>query len=258
MLHSLQSIQLPKIQSKNADSISHKDILSYDFSSFGSIDLRFGDIVSSTLKCNNILAFSTKQKEIHLYEPNDNDTSSSSYLVAPIRCKANATILRWKPNSPTFAAAFDNGHISMWSLHYQQRDKSIDGNESTKSFHKNSSKNTGNVAVVSCTYTNSSIHEKRILNFILWNDSGTCLISGDNYGLCCIWKPTMVFNASDDDSVMKLMPLIQIHESNSPLSDAVFIPLYSSSGHDRALVVDAESFHDVSLKLPYIFPNFKI
>jgi len=68
----------------------------------------------------------------------------------------------------------------------------------------------------------------------------------------------MVFNASDDDSVMKLLPLIQIHESNSPLSDAVFIPLYSSSGHDRASVVDTESFHDVSLKLPYISPNFKI
>ena len=270
-MHSLQTIKLPNAQSNNKYSFSHNDILSYDFSSFASIDLSSGGIVPSALHCNNILAFSTNHQEIYLYDPNDcnvsstqfqKQSSSSSYFVSPIQCKINATILCWKPNSPTFVTAMDNGHISMWSLHYRNISGSSGGshgsstNESKRSsYSKYQSKYQfqdqeimeDNVAVVSRTYTNNNIHERRILSFILWNEKGTCLISGDDFGLCCIWKPTTTFTNNDNDNFVKLIPLIQIQETNSPLLDAVFVPFYSSISYDSITMLNIDSLNHVSL-----------
>ncbi|CAM9713946.1 unnamed protein product, partial [Choristocarpus tenellus] len=156
-------------------------------------------------KSENVLACAMEHGGIAFYED-----EGAEIISARIRRDNNqrSNTMEWSPRGKILGVGWTDGQVSIWNV--------------MEPLRKSASV---------CTCANLSIHRLPV-TLLIWNQSGTRLVTGDVAGIVCIWKV---------DGRGNVTPSLQ-YRRNSTITAAVFCPVPAQTTEMMAQVFSLSFF----------------
>ncbi|CAM9668740.1 unnamed protein product, partial [Ectocarpus sp. 12 AP-2014] len=137
-------------------------------------------------KSENLLACALDSGRVAVYQDEGAEVAAASIARGN---RQRACVMDWSPRGRLLAIGWVDGQVSTWNvMEPLQEDTSI------------------------CACSNQGVH-KQPITVVLWNPSGTRLVTGDKGGVICVWKA---------DARGNMAPSVQYRRKNSAITAAVF------------------------------------